>query len=244
MAYRINQPPALVDTVQGGIRTVVWIGVGFVVVGVYLLLTLFIPDLGLLGSVVILVVGVSLLAGYFTARRGGWALYIGAILTAVGVGQLVNAAAFLPRHGPTAIAIGIAFFGISWVRRSAGRGGGWEFRVGIVALAYGVLELAVGLLPGSPGLLDLLLPILLLVIGALVVSRGLGLRRGVVRKRQRDGEETCRQQDQGASIECPPLAMSHADARNPRALKVMAARFWSRMSPKPAARISNTPATA
>ena len=182
MAYRMNQPVGVVDTVQGGIRTVVWIGVGFVVVGVYLLLTLFIPDLGLLGSIVILVVGLALLGSYFTARRGGWSLYIGAILTAVGVGRLVNEIAIVPRHGPTAIAIGIAFFGISWVRRSKGRGGGWESRVGIVALAYGLLELVVGLLPGSPGLLDLALPLLLVLFGAVVVSRGLGLRRDVGRR--------------------------------------------------------------
>jgi hypothetical protein len=185
MAYRINQPSGLIDTVQGGIRTVVWIGVGLLVVGIYLLLSLFIPQLGLLGSVVILVVGLVLLGAYFSSRRGGWALYIGAILTAVGVGRLVNEIAIVPRHGPTAIAIGIAFLGISWIRRSSGRGGRWESRVGIVALVFGLVELQIGLLPGSPGLLDLALPILLVLIGAAVVSRGLGLRRGVVRRTSR-----------------------------------------------------------
>jgi hypothetical protein len=179
MAYRVTGPPTVVDAVQGGIRTIVWLGVGFLAIGVYLLLTLFIPGLSLLGSVVILVLGVVLLAGYFSRSRGGWALYIGAILTAVGVARLLNEVATMPRHGPTAIAIGIAFLAVSWVRRSAGRGGGWEWKVGIVALAFGLLELVIGLLPGSPGLLDLALPVVLVVIGLIVVSRGLGVRRAV-----------------------------------------------------------------
>jgi len=181
MAYRFSPATGLIDTVQGGIRTVVWIGVGVLAVGIYLLLSLFIPGLALLGSVVVLVLGPVLLAGYFSARRGGWALYIGAILTAVGAARLVNEIAFVPRHGPTAIAIGLAFLGVSWVRRSSGRGGGWESKVGIVALAFGVLELAIDVLPGSPGLLDLGLPILLVLIGMVVVNRGLGLRRDVAR---------------------------------------------------------------
>jgi hypothetical protein len=179
MAYRITRPETVVDTVQGGIRTVVWIGVGLLVVGIYLLLTLFFPGLALVGSAVILVLGVVLLAGYFSARRGGWALYMGAILTAVGVARLAQEIAFVPRHGPTAIAIGIAFLAVSQVRRSSGRSGGWAARVGIVALAFGLLQLAIGVLPGSPGLLDLALPILLVLIGLAVVSRGLGFRRAV-----------------------------------------------------------------
>ncbi len=183
MAYRVNQPMGIMEAVQGGIRTVVWIGVGLLAVGIYLLLSLFIPGLALLGSVVVLGLGLVLLAGYFSERRGGWALYVGAILTAVGAARLLTEIAFVPRNGLTAIAIGLAFLGISWVRRSSGRGGGWEAKVGIIALAFGLLELAVGSMPGSPSLLDLALPILLVLIGMVVVSRGLGLRRGVGRAR-------------------------------------------------------------
>jgi hypothetical protein len=185
MAYRVNQPMGIAEAVQGGIRTVVWIGVGLLAVGVYLLLSLFVPELALLGSVVILALGLMLLASYFSGRRGGWALYIGAILAAVGAARLIGQFAFAPRNGLTAIAIGIAFLGISWVRRSAGRGGGWELKVGVIALLFGLLEIAVDSVPrspsspGSPGVLDLALPILLVLIGFAVVSRALGLRRGV-----------------------------------------------------------------
>jgi hypothetical protein len=171
----------VIDAVQGGIRSIVWIGIGLLVVGIYLLLSLFIPALSLLGSVILLILGLVLLASYFSARRGGWALYVGAILTAVGVARLLDGIVAMPSHGPTAIAIGIAFIAISWIRRTARRGGGWELKVGIVALAYGLLELAIGFTPGSPSLLDLALPILLLLIGFVVVSRGIGFRRALVR---------------------------------------------------------------
>jgi len=185
MAYRVNQPMGIMEAVQGGIRTVVWIGVGLLAVGIYLLLSLFIPELALIGSIVTLVLGLVLLAGYFSGRRGGWALYVGAILTAVGAARLLNDVAFVPRNGLTAIALGLAFLGISWVRRSSGRGGGWEARVGVIALLFGLLEFALATMPrspgspGSPSVLDLALPILLVLIGFVVVSRGLGLRRGV-----------------------------------------------------------------
>ena len=151
------------------------------------MIPLFVPLLSLgfpgLGLVLILGPGLLLLGGYYPG--GGWALYIGAILTAVGSARILGQLAFVPRNGLTAIAIGIAFLGISWVRRSSGRGGGWEARVGIIALLFGLLEFALATMPssdpGSPGVLDLALPILLVLIGFVVVSRGLGLRRGVAR---------------------------------------------------------------
>ncbi len=176
-----------VDVVLGGIRSIFWIGVALLGVGVYMLLSLFIPGLSLIGSIVILAIGLLLLARYFSGRRGGWALYTGALLTAVGAAHVVDQFAIVPRNGPTAIAIGIAFLGIAWVRRRSGRGGGWESNVGMIALLLGLLEIAVGTsqetvaTTGSPSLLDLLLPVVLIVLGAMIVTRTFGLSRVVGR---------------------------------------------------------------
>ena len=71
----------------------------------------------------------------------------------------------------------IALLAIAWLRHSQAGGWGWQGILGAVVLGWGALQFGLGLLPGSPGVLDLVLPALLLGAGILLLLRALGSRR-------------------------------------------------------------------
>ena len=74
-----------------------------VVVGGYLLLSLAIPGIALGGSILLAAAGVVLLWLHFTHRGGAWALYAGAVLTAVGTLRVIGDLLPFTVQGETAL---------------------------------------------------------------------------------------------------------------------------------------------
>jgi hypothetical protein len=148
-----------------------WIGIGLLVVGGYLVASLLVPGIELAGSLLLLAAGVVLLAAHFTHRASAWALYVGALLT--GIGGLRVVGGFLPfdTEGMTAMGIGLGFLAIAYLRRTQAGGYGWQGVVGVIALGFGLLQFGVGLLPGDTGLLDLVVPVVVIGLGGLILLR-------------------------------------------------------------------------
>jgi hypothetical protein len=146
-------------------------------VGTYLLVALVVPGIELPGSLAMAAVGVIVLWMHFTHRLGSWALYAGAVLFAVGALRVIGD--LLPGNinGETSLGLGLALVTIGYLRHQQAGGWGWQGIAGMVALGWGVIQLVLGLLPGSPGLLDLVLPVVLLGGGVVLLLRARG-RRG------------------------------------------------------------------
>jgi hypothetical protein len=154
---------------KGGIGQ--WVGIGLLVVGGYLVLSLFVPGIEFIGSVLLLAGGIGLLAMHFLQHTPAWTLYTGAVLT--GIGGLRVAGALLPfeTRGLTSMGLGLGLLAIGYLRRTQAGGFGWQGVAGAAALGFGLLQFAVGLLPGDTGLIDLVVPVLLLGLGGFVLLR-------------------------------------------------------------------------
>ena len=148
-----------------------WLGIGLLAVGGYLVLSWFVPGIDLIGSLLILAAGVVLLAQHLQRGAGAWALYAGAVLTGMGAGRVLGDVLPGSPHGLTAVGVGCAFLAISYLRHTQAGGYGWQGIVGSAALGLGLVQLVLGLLPGSPGVIDLILPALLLIGGGLLIVR-------------------------------------------------------------------------
>lgn len=153
-----------------------WLGIGLLVVGGYLVLSWVVPGISIVGSLVLLLVGIALLYGHLVRGAPPWALYAGAALTGMGAARILGDVLPGQWQGMTAIGVGIAFLVIGYLRHTQAGGYGWQGVLGGAAIAIGLVQLVLGWLPGSPGLFDLLTPVVLLVLGALLViaTRRLG----------------------------------------------------------------------
>ncbi len=153
-----------------------WLGIGLIVVGGYLVLSWLAPGISILGSLALLAGGIALLYAHLVRRAAPWTLYAGAVLTGMGAARVLGDLLPGEWHGATAIGIGVAFLAIGYLRHTQAGGYGWQGIVGGAALALGLVQLVLGWLPGSPGLFDLITPLLLLGGGALLLlgSRRLG----------------------------------------------------------------------
>jgi hypothetical protein len=153
-----------------------WLGIGLLVVGGYLVLSWIVPGIAILGSLALAAAGIALL--YLHLARGGapWTLYAGAVLTGMGAARIVGALLPGEWRGTTAIGVGVAFLAIGYLRHTQAGGYGWQGVVGGAALGLGLVQMVLGWLPGTPGLFDLLSPVVLLGLGVLVLlgSRRLG----------------------------------------------------------------------
>jgi hypothetical protein len=151
-----------------------WVGVGLLAIGGYLVLSWLVPGIDLIGSLILLAAGVVLLAQHFQRGAGAWALYAGAVLTGMGAARAVGDLLPGSPRGLTAVGVGLAFLAISYLRYSQAGGYGWQGVVGAAALILGGAQLLLGMLPGSPGILDLILPALLLIGGGVLIARTRG----------------------------------------------------------------------
>ncbi len=148
-----------------------WTGIGLLALGGYLVLSWFVPGIDLIGSLILLCAGIVLLAQHFMRGAGAWALYLGAVLTGMGAARAVGDLLPGSPHGLTAIGIGLAFLAISYLRHSQAGGYGWQGTAGAAALILGAIQFLLGLLPGSPSVVDLVLPALLLIGGGVLIAR-------------------------------------------------------------------------
>ena len=143
-----------------------WIGIFLLVFGGLLLLQQLFPQFEALGSVLVLAIGLAFLVKWLVDRGTG-SLYAGAIITALAVPGLLNAAGVVA-DGLSTFSFGCAFLFIALVRAASGGGVGWQFWFG------GLLALVGGANIAGASFAGLLLPIILLALGAFLLLRGLG----------------------------------------------------------------------
>ena len=147
-----------------------WIGIFLLVFGGLLLIQQLFPEAKALGSVVVLAVGLAFLVKW-AIDRGTGSLYAGAIITALAAPGLLNAAG-VEANGLSTFSFGIAFLFIAAVRAASGGGVGWQLWFG------GLLALLGGVNIANASLGGLILPILLVALGAALLVRGMGGRSG------------------------------------------------------------------
>ena len=160
--YRMTGPP-------GGFG--LWFGAGLLALGAYLVLAAVFPAVSAAGSAVVAVVGAALLLLGVTRRRGSWTIYVGAIVLAGGLAGLGQAAGLLPGGGWTTFAIGLAFLGLAAYRSGRGPGARPLAAIGIILAGIGGLQAAGSVIPGFPTLGQLIVPLLLAGLGAIVIVR-------------------------------------------------------------------------
>ena len=151
-----------------------WIGVFLLVFGGLLLLQQLYPQSQALGSVLMLAIGVAFLIRW-AVTRGTGSLYAGALITAIAVPNALGNAG-LSRDGLGTLCLGLAFLFIALVRAVGGGGVGWQAWIGGLLVLLGTVNLL------TPDIGGLLLPIALVVAGAILVFGAvLGPGRGVWR---------------------------------------------------------------
>ena len=141
-----------------------WIGIFLLVFGALLLVQQLVPQFESVGSVIVLAIGLAFLVKW-AIDRGTGSLYAGAIITALAVPGVVNAAG-IEADGLSTFSFGIAFLFIALVRAVTGGGWGWQLWFG------GLLTLVGGASIAGASTAGLLLPIVLLALGALFLING------------------------------------------------------------------------
>jgi hypothetical protein len=145
-----------------------WIGIFLLVFGALLLLQQAFPQFRSAGSVVVLAIGLAFLVKW-AVDRGTGSLYAGAIITALAVPGLLNAAG-IEADGLSTFSFGIAFLFIALVRAVSGGGWGWQLWFGGLLALVGAISITGGSFGGY------LLPILLVGLGLVLILRGSGNR--------------------------------------------------------------------
>jgi hypothetical protein len=141
-----------------------WIGIFLLTFGGLLLLQQLFPGAEALGSVLVLAVGIAFLIKW-AIDRGTGSLYAGAIITALAAPGVINAAGF-DVDGLGTFCFGVAFLFIAGVRAASGGGWGWQ------AIFGGLLVLLGGVNMITPDVGGLLVPLALLVLGAVLIFGG------------------------------------------------------------------------
>lgn len=142
-----------------------WVGVFLLILGGLLIFEQVAPQYRDLGNVVVLAAGLAFLI-VWALRRSSFALYAGALLTAAAVPGLVEGVTHTTVSGLGTVAYGLAFLLIAIVRGTSRGGWGWQLVLGLVLVAVGASEMTL------PDLADLTLPVLLVVLGVVLISRG------------------------------------------------------------------------
>ena len=143
-----------------------WIGIFLLVFGGLLLVQQVYPEFESLGSVLVLAIGLAFLVKW-AIDRGTGSLYAGAIITALAAPGLLNAAG-IEAEGLTTLSLGAAFLFIAAVRATTGGGWGWQLWFG------GLLALIGGVAASSPAAGGLVVPVLLVALGAALLVRDAG----------------------------------------------------------------------
>lgn len=147
-----------------------WIGIFLVIFGALLLLDRALPQYRSAGNLVVLAAGLAFLV-VWGLRRGTFALYAGAFLTAAAVPGLIAGLGYVPGPGVGSVAYGVAFLFVAAVRASRGGGFGWQALIGVLLVALGASELAL------PELASIVVPALVVGLGIVLLVRGGTYRR-------------------------------------------------------------------
>jgi hypothetical protein len=146
-----------------------WIGIFLLVFGGLLLIQQLFPEARALGSLLFVAIGLAFLVKW-AIDRGTGSLYAGAIITALAAPGVLNAAG-IEADGLGTFSLGIAFLFIAAVRAASGGGWGWQAWFG------GLLALVGGVSISSPTGGGLIVPVLLVTLGAALLLRDAG--RGI-----------------------------------------------------------------
>jgi hypothetical protein len=142
-----------------------WIGIFLVIFGALLLLDRALPQYRSAGNLVVLAAGITFLV-VWVLRRGTFALYAGAFLTAAAVPGLIGGLGYVVGPGVGSVAYGIAFLFVAAVRASRSGGFGWQALIGVLLVSLGASELAL------PDLASLVVPALLVALGVGLLLQG------------------------------------------------------------------------
>jgi hypothetical protein len=143
-----------------------WVGIFLLVFGALLLVQQVYPEFESLGSGLVLAIGLAFLVRW-AVDRGTGSLYAGAIVTALAAPGMLNAAG-VEANGLGTFSLGIAFLFIAAVRAASGGGSGWQLWFG------GLLALIGGASISSPTAGGLIVPIMLVGLGAALLLRDMG----------------------------------------------------------------------
>ena len=141
-----------------------WIGVFLVVFGALLLVRQALPQYLTATNLVVLAAGLAFLI-IWLLRKGTFPLYAGAFLTASAIPGLVENLNVNPGPGFGTLCFGLAFLFIALVRATRGGGVGWQAAVGLVLVALGGSQM---ILPTAS---SIILPVLLVVVGVVLLTR-------------------------------------------------------------------------
>ena len=141
-----------------------WIGIFLIVYGALLLVGRVAPQYVAQANLLVLAAGLAFLI-LWLLRRGTFALYAGAFLTASAVPGLVKSLNYDPGTGLGTLCYGVAFLFVAMVRASRGGGIGWQAVIGVILVALGGSELAL------PDAASLILPVLLVAFGLVLLTR-------------------------------------------------------------------------
>ena len=148
-----------------------WIGIFLLVFGTLLLIQQAFPQAESAGSLVVLAVGLAFLIKW-AIDRGTGSLYAGALITALAVPGVLNAAGIgIDVDGIGTFCFGVAFLFIAAVRALSGGGWGWQLWFG------GLLALIGGVNIASPTFGDWIVPVLLITLGGVLLMGSASRRR-------------------------------------------------------------------
>lgn len=151
------------------------IGLFLVLFGGLLLLGQFVPGTRLIGSGLMVAVGIVLIALWAARRTGTVGLYAGVVVAALSLPNLLRDLGLIGEgSGWGTLFLGLGFVGIALVRASNRSGTGWQMMVGIVLTVLGGFQVFARQLPGSPSADGLLWPIAIVAIGIWFISRSRG----------------------------------------------------------------------
>ena len=152
-----------------------WFGIFLVIFGGLLLLQQLSPDFREAGSVLVLAIGLAFLVSWLANRRTS-ALYIGAIITAIALSNVLSDAGVISGDGWGTLFLGIAFLAIALIR-AAGRGGwGWQLIVGGLLTLSGGSTVA-SHTPGFPDIARYAWPLAILILGIALLLQAASRRR-------------------------------------------------------------------
>ena len=152
------------------------LGLFLIILGGLLLVETLLPEIRIVGSALVVAVGVAALARWAVERRT-WALYAGSVLVALGLPGLLSDVGAISGPGWGTLALGVAFLWIAVVRAAERGGWGWQLTFGAILAFIGGSQIAVRQVPGLPAPGQIVWPILLLGLGVLLIMRAGGLRR-------------------------------------------------------------------
>ena len=148
-----------------------WIGIFLLTFGGLLLLQQVYPEFEAVGSVFILAIGIAFLIKW-AIDRGTGSLYAGALITALAAPEVINAFGY-DVDGLGTFCFGLAFLFIAAVRAVSGGGWGWQAVIGGLLTLLGAVNMT------TPEVGGLVVPIGLLIVGAVLVFGGLGRRNAI-----------------------------------------------------------------